>query len=122
MVIRFGLVPGAVDRGRCGCNHGGPTKFDPWQHPLESAALSRRTLKSDIAACPKSANSGLMHCSKSRHLFIELLPSQELRLETEGVASSRLLADICHLTTTDQSSGLAGSTPDLSGNILLQGP
>jgi hypothetical protein len=25
MVIRFGLIPGAVDRGRCGCNHGGPT-------------------------------------------------------------------------------------------------
>jgi hypothetical protein len=26
MLIRFGLIPGAVDRARCGCNKGGPTK------------------------------------------------------------------------------------------------
>ena len=36
MVIRFGLIPGAVDRDRCGCNHGGPTKFDPWQPRRDS--------------------------------------------------------------------------------------
>jgi hypothetical protein len=43
MVIRFGLVPGAVDRGRCGCNHSGPTKFDPWQ--------PRRDSDPDLSAC-----------------------------------------------------------------------
>lgn len=43
MVIRFGLIPGAVDRGRCGCNHGGPTKFDPWQ--------PRRDSDPDLSAC-----------------------------------------------------------------------
>src|SRR3984893_2860982 len=43
MVIRFGLIPGAVDRGRCGCNQSGPTKFDPWQ--------PRRDSDPDLSAC-----------------------------------------------------------------------
>jgi hypothetical protein len=43
MVIRFGLIPGAVDRGRCGCSHGGPTKFVSWQ--------PRRDSDPDLSAC-----------------------------------------------------------------------
>ena len=43
IVIRFGLIPGAVDRGRCGCNQSGPTKFDPWQ--------PRRDSDPDLSAC-----------------------------------------------------------------------
>ena len=43
MVIRFGLVPGALDRDRCGCNHGGPTYSDPWQ--------PRRDLDPGLSAC-----------------------------------------------------------------------
>jgi hypothetical protein len=43
MVIRFGLISGALDRCRCGCDHGGPTKFDPWQ--------PRRDSDPDLSAC-----------------------------------------------------------------------
>ena len=48
MVIRFGLIPGAVDRDRCGCSHGGPTKFDPWQ--------PRRDSDPDLSACKERAS------------------------------------------------------------------
>jgi hypothetical protein len=43
MVIRFGLIPGVSDRGRCGCTQSGPTKFDPWR--------PRRDSDPDLPAC-----------------------------------------------------------------------
>src|SRR6266404_454778 len=43
MVIRFGLIPGAVDRDRQGCTPGGPTNSFPWR--------PRRDSDPDLSAC-----------------------------------------------------------------------